>query len=285
LSTIGRMRRPRITITLNPNILTQVDRLVDRKRIRNRSHAIEYLVSQIFQPQVKQAVILAGGQGTHLRPYTYELPKSLLPIKGKPLMEHLIKRLKENGIDEIIVCLGYLGEKIKEHFGNGEKFGVKITYSEEKKPLQTGGALLNVKKYIHKENPFLVIHGDLLTDCPFQDVFDFHKQEHAIATITLTSVNHPTDFGQLKLHGTKLVNFYQKSDAKGIKSHLVNCGIYVFEPTIFESFPKNKSAFLLEDVIENLIKQKRVSGFVFEGQWFDVGTPTHYEQAIKEFKT
>ncbi len=279
------MRRPRITITLNPLILSKVDRLIDHKRIRNRSHAIEYLASHYFKPQVKQAVILAGGKGTKLRPYTYEMPKALLPIKGKPLLEHLLNQLRESGITDVIICIGYLGNKIREHFGRGEKWDMRIEYSEEKKPLSTGGALLKVKSQINPENPFLVIHGDIITDCPFQDVFDFHQKEKGIATVTLAAVHEPTDFGQLTLHGTRLVNFYQRAPLTETKSHLVNCGIYVFEPRIFEYFPKNKGAFLLEDVIEELIANQEINGFIFEGQWYDVGTNSHYEKAIKEFRS
>ena len=150
--------------------------------------------------------------------------------------------------------------------------------------MQTGGALLKVKNLLNLENPFLVVHGDIITDCPFKDIFDFHQKEKGIATITLAAVDEPTHFGQLRLHGTRLVNFYQKVTLRETKSHLVNCGIYVLEPTIFEHFPKNKPAFLLEDIIEYLIANQEVNGFVFEGQWFDVGTSTHYEQAIKEYK-
>lgn len=277
------MRRSRITITLNLRTLEQVDKLIDHKKIRNRSHAIEYILGQFLQSNVKKAVILAGGQGTKLRPYTYETPKALLPIKGKPLLEHLIKQLKNNGITDIIICTGYLGEKIKEYFGNGEKFGIKITYSQEKEPLMTGGALLSVKKFVNQQT-FLVIHGDILTNLPIQDLLDFHQKEQCPATIALTAVAKPSSFGQLTLHGTKLINFYQKNKEKEVKSHLINTGIYVFEPVIFDYFPKNKKSFLLEDVIQELIEQKQVTGFVFEDQWFDIGDPVNYERAIKEFK-
>jgi len=224
---------------------------------------------------------LAGGKGTKLRPYTYEIPKSLLPIKGKPLLEYTIDNLKNNGISEIIICIGYLGEKIKEHFGDGKRYGIKIIYLQEKNSVQTGGALLMAKKILNA-NSFLLIHGDILTNLSLKDLIDFHKSQKTISTIALTTVKEPTDFGQLQLHGTKLVGFYQKK--QDVRSNLVNCGIYVFEPPIFDYFPKNKKRFLLEDVIEQLINEKKVSGYVFEDQWFDVGTPKNYEKAIKQFK-
>lgn len=265
------MRRPRITITLNSNILQNLDKLVDGKKIRNRSHAIEYVLSNFFKPTVSKAVILAGGKGDE---------KSLLPIKGKPILEYIINNLKKNQINQIIICTGHLGDKIKKYFGNGQKFGVEIAYSEEGKNLMTGGALNKAKKYLGKE-PFLVVHGDVLTDFHVKDMINFHLEHNALATIALTTVGHPTEFGQLKLHGVNIVRFYQKQ--ANIESHLVNCGIYVLEPTIFQYFPKQKE-FLLEDVIEKLINKSLVNGFVYEGQWYDVGSPKNYEKAIKAFR-
>ncbi|MEN9327487.1 MAG: hypothetical protein RI947_295 [Candidatus Parcubacteria bacterium] len=276
------MRRSRITITLTQDVLSRVDQLIDHRTIRNRSHAIEYILSQHAKPRISTAVILAGGQGTNLRPYTYEIPKSLLPVKGKPILEYLITRLQKNGITEIILCVGYLGDKIKEYFKNGEQFGVHITYSEEKKTLQTGGALLKVKDHVSK-SPFLVIHGDILTNLSFSDLVAFHMSEQSPVTVAVTTVNHPSAFGQLKLHGTKLMKFYQQSDSKEVQSNLVNCGIYVCDPSIFRYFPANKKTFMLEDVIEELINERQANGFVFSEQWYDVEDPKNYEKAIKEF--
>jgi len=275
------MRRLRITITIDKSILEDVDHLVDKEKIRNRSHALEYVLNQYFHSAVKRTVILAGGQGTKLRPYTYEVPKSLLPIKGRPILEYIIENLKKHGITDIILSVGYLGEKIKAHFGDGRQFGVKITYSQEKKPLQTGGALLKAKKLLGDQS-FFVIHGDVLSNLSLKDIVVFHNEQKKIGTIALTTVDHPTPFGQLKLHGTTLVDFYQKRPE--IKSHLVNSGIYLFEPEIFNFFPKQKEVFLLEDVVQKLISEKKISGFVFEEQWFDVGTSENYERAIKEFR-
>lgn len=277
------MRRSRITITLKQSTIDNVDRLIDHQKIRNRSHAIEYILDQYNVPNIKKAIILAGGIGTQLRPYTYETPKSLLPVHGKPILEHIINELKENYIHDIILSTGYLGNKIKEYFGDGKKFGVNITYSEENEPLQTGGAIAKVKKHV-ESGTFLVIHGDIVTSLQFRDLIDFHQKEKSTVTAAVTSVNQPSEYGQLSLHGTKLVRFYQNMDNQEVKSNLVNCGIYVCEPTIFNYFPKNKQTFLFEDIIEDLISEKKVTGFVFEGQWFDVGNPKNYELAIKDFK-
>lgn len=276
------MRRSRITITLETNLLTKIDRLIDKKKIRNRSHAIEYIVTQYTQSSVNKAIILAGGQGTQLRPYTYEIPKSMLPVGGKPILEHLIDQLKANNITDIIIAISYLGDKIKKHFGDGSKFGVNITYSEEENDLMTGGALSKLKDLVGQDT-FLVIHGDILTDFSFSDFIQFHKAQSTVATVALTTNSEPTEFGQIKLHGTHLTKFYLNTDEPGMKSHLIHTGIYAFEPSIFNEFPEGKTRFSLEDVIQQLIKQQEVSGFVFEGSWYDVGNPENYEKAIKDY--
>jgi NDP-sugar pyrophosphorylase family protein len=276
------MRRSRITITLNSDVLKKVDRLIDKNKIRNRSHAIEYVLNKYTQNNVHKAVILAGGRGTQLRPYTYEIPKPMLPVKGTPILEHLIKQLKKNNVTDLVIAISYLGEKIKTYFGDGERFGVRIQYSEEDENLLTGGAIKKIKDLLGNET-FLVVHGDILTDFSFADFIDFHRKESTVATVALTSTNEPKEYGQFKLHGTKLVNFYPVSSESKLKSNLIHSGIYAFSPDIFQYFPKNKKRFSLEDVILELIPQKKVSGFVFEGKWYDVGNPDNYEKAIKEF--
>ncbi|PIZ63945.1 nucleoside-diphosphate-sugar pyrophosphorylase [Candidatus Roizmanbacteria bacterium CG_4_9_14_0_2_um_filter_39_13] len=277
------MRRSRITITLETNLLKQVDQIIDKKRIRNRSHAIEYILSQHTQSKVHTAVILAGGRGTNLRPYTYEIPKPMLPVKGTPILEHLIYELKKNDVTDIIIAISYLGHKIKEYFGNGEKFGVNIQYSEEQENLLTGGALLKIKSKLQNDT-FFVIHGDILTNMSFREFVQFHKNQGSVATVALATSDKPTEFGQIILQGTRLKKFYPNTEKSGMKSLLVHSGIYAFEPAIFKYFPKDKKRFALEDVIRNLIEDQNVSGFVFEGKWFDVGDPKDYERAIKEFK-
>lgn len=277
------MRRSRLTITLSERSLQLVDRLINGKTLRNRSHAIEYVIQQYLQQKIRRAVILTGGQGTKLRPYTYEVPKALIPIKGKPLLEYTIESLKKSQIEEVVLCIRYLGDQIKKYFGDGSKYGIKIVYSEENSPLQTGGALLQAKKLLPPE-PFLLIHGDILTSLEYQDLIDFHQKEDSVVTVALTTTEKPGPFGQLKLHGTKLVHFYQKTQNQEVKSNLIHCGIYVCNFSLFDMFPKNKKVFRLEDIIEKLIEQKQVSGFVFEEQWFDVSDQKNYELAIKQFR-
>lgn len=275
------MRRTRLTITLKDSVIENVDNLIDGDKLRNRSHAIEFILSQYLKPSVGKAIILAGGVGAKLRPYTYEIPKSLLPIKGKPLLEYMIDNLKKAEIYDIMICVGHLGDKIKEHFGDGKRFGVTIKYSEEKTPLGTGGAIKKVKSFIG-DDPFLVIHGDVLVDLNLKDLLNFHKEHEMVGTATLTTINNPSNMGRLRLHGSKLVNFYKSPKNTEDDSHLVNTGVYVFDKRIFDYFPKNENTFMLEDILTKLINDRKIAGFFFDGKWFDVGTPESYEEAIKK---
>lgn len=277
------MRRSRITITLDKELLQQVDLLVDKEKIRNRSHAIEYIIGQYTQPQIGTAVILAGGHGTRLRPYTYEIPKPLLPVSGKPILEHLVLELKKHNITEIIITLNYLGDKIKEYFQDGARFGVSIRYSEERKALSTGGSVKKIKSLLQGK-PFFVVYGDIIAPFPYTDFARFHKAAGEVGTIAVTTSSDPTEFGQFQIRGNTLVNFIPQSDTKKqINTHLIHCGIYAFEHNIFNYFPK-KDTFSLEDVCAKLIRERKISGYMFDGDWFDVGNPTNYEHAVKHFR-
>lgn len=275
------MDRERLTITLKKSLLGEVDRFIDGTKVRNRSHAIEFLLAKSLTPRASQAVILAGGPGLKMRPFTYEMPKSLFPVAGKPLLEYTIELLRSYEVRDIILVISHLGEKIRNHFGSGKKFGVRIEYVVEEKPLGTGGALKKAESLIN-EDTFLVFHGDILVDLNLTDLISFHKEQESIVTIALTSTLDPSIYGSVKLHGTKIVNFVEKPPKDGKASLLINSGVYVLEKEVFKYLPKNKVC-LLEDIFSSLAKEGKLSGFFFEGQWFDIGTPRSYELAIKEW--
>jgi NDP-sugar pyrophosphorylase family protein len=275
------MDRERLTITLKKGILKKVDGFIDGTRIRNRSHAIEYLITKSLTPKVKQAVILAGGKGLNMRPFTFEMPKGLFPVGGKPILEHIVEMLCKFEIRDIIISVGHLGDKIIEHFGDGNKFGVKITYVTEDKERGTGGALVSAKKYV-KSDTFLVVHGDILTDINLSDFIAFHKEQGSMATLALTSVVDPTSFGEVALHGAKITRFIEKPKKGKQLSQLISCGLYLLEKEIFNYLP-SEGLSLLEDVFPKLAESRQLSGFIFEGRWVDVGTPESYEKAIKEW--
>jgi NDP-sugar pyrophosphorylase family protein len=275
------MDRERLTITLKKSILSQVDEIIDGTKIRNRSHAIEYLITQSLHPKVTQAIILAGGKGLNMRPFTFEMPKGLFPVGGKPILEQIVDMLRKFEVREIILSVGHLGEKIKEHFGDGKKFGVNITYITEEKEIGTAGALRIVGKYI-KSDSFLVIHGDILIDISLSDFISFHKEEDSIGTLALSSVVDPSSFGEVVMQGTKITQFIEKPKKGKQTSQLVSCGLYLFNKEIFSYIPKQDPS-LLEDIFPELAKKRQLSGFLFGGNWIDIGTPASYEKAIQEW--
>ena len=276
---ITEMDRERLTITLKKSILAKVDNLIDGTRLRNRSHAIETLISRSLTPQINTAVVLAGGKGINMRPFTFEMPKGLFPVAGKPILEHVIDLLRSYNIRNLIFSVGHLGEKIQQYFSDGQKFGVKITYVKEKSELGTGGALILARKYL-KETPFIVIHGDILIDLDLHDLISFHFDSSSLATIALTTVLDPSKYGEVILHGSKITDFIEKPLKGEQKSQLISCGLYVVDREIYSYLPKKGSA-QLENVFPRLAKNKLLSGFPFEGDFLDIGTPEAYEKAIK----
>lgn len=274
-------RRLRLTITLRPELVRKADQLIDKTRLRNRSQVIEYLLDQALAPRISQAVILAGGRGVKMRPLTYEIPKALIPIAGKPILEYNIDLLRSHGIKKIIFATGYLGGKIREHFVNGSRFGVEISYSQEKKTQGTGGALRLARKHLDTA-PFLVLHGDVLAKIDLAALVSFHREHQGVATIALAVVKDVTQVGKVQLSGAEVKRFFQKR-GKGLTSGLVNAGIYILEPEIFDYIP-NTGTSMLEDILPKIAQEGKLFGFPFTEPWFDVSTPKAYEKSLKEWK-
>ncbi|MFC1727026.1 sugar phosphate nucleotidyltransferase [Patescibacteria group bacterium] len=278
------MKRDRLTITLDSQVLKRVDSFIDGKKIRNRSHAIEYLVKSNLPLTVRQAVILAGGPGVNFRPLTYEIPNVLIPFKGKPLLTHLINQIKQAGINEIVICVGHLSEKIVKQFKDGQDFGVSLNYSfDGPRPLGTAGAILKAKKYL-KNGPFLVIHGDVMSNIDLQAMIDFHNGDKYLATLALTTIQDPRRHGIVRAKGIDLMEFDEKPSKPRQDSNLINAGIYILEEVAFKYFPKKRPAMMEKDVFPKLVKAKKAAAYLFEGSWFDISYPEHYEQALKKFE-
>ncbi len=276
------MDRSRLTITLKKDILKQLDEYIDGSRIRNRSHAIEYVLSKYFAPKIKRAVILAGGKGLKMRPFTYEMPKAMIPVNGRPVLEHIIENLRRYDVRDLIVSVGHMGSKIKQYFGDGSKFGVKIIYLEQGKSETGTAAPIMQAKNIIGNNPFLVYYGDVLANIDIDDMIDFHISAGGLATLALTSINKPADWGVVRLQGGKIYSYLEKPDHRKNLSHIINAGIYIFEPKIFDYLKNAKR--LEQDVLMRLVEQRKLSGYMFAGSWFDVGNPEIYQQAVKEWK-
>jgi len=276
------MGKERLTITLDKGLLKKVDDAIDGSKIRNRSHAIEFLLSSVLVPKQTKVLILAGGEGVKFRPLTYELPKALVPVLGKPLLEYTLESLRSHGLTEIYISIGHLGNKIREYFGDGGRLGLKITYLEqERKRPGTAQPLLEAKSYFQNE-PFLVIYGDVLTKLNFLDLLEFHGSSRGLATLALASVEKPSMWGVASIQGNRIVDFIEKPKTK-TKSHLINAGIYALNPDIFKYISHN-STRLEKDVFPRLAAEGKLSAYPFEAQWYDVSTPQIYEEVLKNWK-
>jgi len=274
--------KERVTLTLDENIIKKIDRKINGHMIKNRSHAVELLLLKAIGANVPQkAVILAGGKGIRLRPITYEIPKALIPIKGKTITEHIFDLLKKYDIKDVILSVGYLKEKIKEKFRDGSEFGVKITYVEEDKPLGTAGPLRLVKDILNE--PFIVSNGDELKNINIEKMYKLHKESNALATIALTTVDDPSKYGVARLSGSKILEFIEKPKKAEAPSNLINSGFYIIEPEVISMIPDGNS-MLEKDVFPALAKQGRLFGYPFSGQWYDTGNMERYEKALKEWK-
>jgi len=227
------------------------------------------------------ALILAGGIGERLRPITNNIPKPMVPVNGKPFLQYHIEELKRAGIKDIILCTGYLSNKIQEYFGDGSKFGVQINYSVEKKPLGTAGAIKNAEKYAN--NTFLVLNGDSYLKLDYNKLINFHKSKKAKLTIALLEIKDTRRYGLVNIDKEgKILSFDEKTN--NTKGKLINGGIYIVEPNILKVIPGLIKVSLEKEIFPKLIKQGNVYGFVVNNYFIDIGTKESYIKAQKDFK-
>jgi len=230
-----------------------------------------------------KALVLAGGLGIRLRPLTRNLPKPMVPIVNRPLLEHTILLLKKHNITEIVFLLYYLADLIKDHFKDGSQFGAKISYITADVDYATAGAVKLASELV--DGTFLVVSGDVITDLNISDFVQFHREKKALASVGLTSVDNPSPFGiAVADEQDKITQFSEKPAAGQIFSHQVNMGIYLLEPEIFGWIPEKREYFFAKDVFPELVKkQERIYGFNDNCYWLDVGNFAAYQQAHWDF--
>ncbi len=227
-----------------------------------------------------KAVIMAGGEGTRLRPITGETPKPMVKICDRPVLEHIIELLKRNGINDICITLRYLPEKIKSYFGDGSAFNVNITYSEELRPLGTAGGVKKCADFIGGGD-FLVISGDCLCSFDLENLILRHKGAGAAATIALTSFPTPTEYG-LVVTGAdgRIEKFIEKPSYDKVVTDLVNTGVYVLSADALELIPDGKSYDFGRDFFPAALESGLpLYGFQCGGYWCDIGNAPAYLQA------
>ncbi len=227
-----------------------------------------------------RAVLMAGGSGTRLRPLTCDLPKPMVPVLNRPIAEHIVRLLKRHDITEIIATLFYLPDVMRDYFQDGQDFGVQMTYAvEEDQPLGTAGCVKNVCELL--DDTFMVLSGDSITDFDLREAIAFHRKTGAKATIVLTRMPNPIEFGVVITDSTgKIVRFLEKPSTSEVFSDTVNTGIYILEPDILDYVPKGCEQDFSKDLFPLLLARgEPLYGYVAEGYWCDVGHLDAYREA------
>ncbi|MGB6057247.1 MAG: mannose-1-phosphate guanyltransferase [Microthrixaceae bacterium] len=229
-----------------------------------------------------KAVIMAGGEGTRLRPLTSNIPKPMLPLVNRPMMEHIIDLLKAHDITEIVVTVAFMPYAIRNYFGDGSEFGVHMVYASEESPLGTAGSVRNAMDEL--DETFLVISGDVLTDIDLADVIRTHTEREALATIGLVRVENPLEYGiVISNEDGSIERFLEKPTWGQVFSDTINSGIYVLEPRIFDWIAPDVPVDFSSDVFPELLASgEKVFGSIAEGYWEDVGTLEAYLRAHKD---
>ncbi len=230
-----------------------------------------------------KAVVMAGGEGTRLRPLTSSRPKPLVPILNKPCMQHTIELLKRYGITDIVVTLYYLADEIEGYFGDGSELGVNLIYTVEDTPLGTAGSVKKAEEYL-KDDTFIIVSGDALTDLDVEKALAFHREKQSVATLVLQHVDNPLEFGVVITDDSgRIRRFLEKPSWGEVFSDTVNTGMYILEPSIFEYMQPDKSYDWSQDIFPQILaEEKPMFGYVLGEYWTDVGSLQQYRQAQYE---
>jgi len=225
-----------------------------------------------------KAVILAGGLGTRLQPYTTFVPKPMLPLGEKPLLEHLIEWLKKNGIKTTVLCVSYLRKTIEDYFEDGERFGMNIEYAIASKPLATAGQLKTAEQFI--DDSFVCVYGDSVFDFNLKNMIGQHKRKRSFITMSLYEYKTRLDYGVIET--TKNGRVTGWNEKPEIKAN-INIGCYVMEPQVFGLIPSNKP-YGMDDVIKKAISKKKLVNTILTKKGFmDIGDKTSYKKAYQQF--
>jgi len=225
-----------------------------------------------------KAVILAGGLGTRLHPYTKSLPKPMLPLGGKPILEYEIEWARKNGIKEIVLCVSYLRNKIEEYFEDGKKIGVKIEYAVSKKPLATAGQLKTAEKFI--DDTFVCLYGDSIYNFSLRNMIKHHKKSKANVTMSLFDYKFNLKYGVIDTKKSGQVTAWNEKPEFSAK---INIGCYVMEPEVLKLIPKNKE-YGMDNVIRKVLSsKKKVSSIISKKGFIDIGDKVTYEKTNEEY--
>lgn len=231
-----------------------------------------------------KAVIMAGGEGTRLRPITSLLPKPMVPIVNQPVMEHIVGLVKHHGIDEVVATLAFMPQVIQDYFGAGEEWGMDIQYAVEESPMGTAGSVKNAQSLLPDDEPFVVISGDALTDIDLRAVIEFHKAKGGAVTIALKQVEDPLEFGVVITGDDgRIERFLEKPTWGQVFSDTINTGIYVVEPWVLDHIPDEGQYDFSGELFPKLMEMgHELYGMVVDGYWCDVGSLESYQEVHRD---
>lgn len=230
-----------------------------------------------------QTIIMAGGRGVRLASVSGDKPKPMVSIEGKPAIERQIESLQKNGLKDITIVVGYLGQTIKEYLGNGEKYGVKIDYFFEETPLGTAGSLFALKDSLDKR--FLLVNADLIYNFNFGNFIDFHNKNRAIATIAAQETGHPQDSVLISRDlQNRVTGMYFKDKPRPSGLRISNAAIHLLDKEVLDFSPLSKSVDLDRDILQNLIPGKRFFAYLTQEYIEDFGTPQRYAKVCSDIR-
>ena len=225
-----------------------------------------------------KAIILAGGLGTRLQPYTTFIPKPMLPLGEKPLLEHLIEWIRKNGVKEIVICVSYLRKTIEDYFEDGKRFGVKIEYAATNKPLATAGQLKTAEKFI--DGTFVCLYGDSIYNFSLRNMIIQHKKSKSNVTMSLYDYKFNLKYGVINTKNNGQVTSWNEKPEFSAK---INIGCYIMEPEVLQLIPKNKP-YGMDSVIRKILaKKKKVSSVISKKGFIDIGDKETYEKTNEEY--
>ncbi|MBI4257998.1 MAG: nucleotidyltransferase family protein [Thaumarchaeota archaeon] len=228
--------------------------------------------------QRTKAVILAAGLGTRLRPYTFFLPKPMLPIGEKPVLEHLIEWLKQAGINDFLISTSYLGRIIENYFQSGKEFGARITYANSKRPMGTAGQLKSVEK--HLDETFVCLYGDSLFTFNLADALEYHRKKKAVATMTLIHYKTTLRYGFIEIDRKgRITSWKEKPEVSG----LINVGCYIMEPRFLKYIPQGEVYSMDKAFAEAMKSGETVLGYPVKGEFIDIGDKASYKAAYDRY--
>ena len=227
-----------------------------------------------------KAVVLVGGLGTRLRPLTEDIPKPLLPVGQRPIIEHVVRTLAAGGVSEVVLALGFRPDAFADAYPDGECDGIPLHYAVEPQPLDTAGAIAFASRHAGIDDTFVVVNGDVLTDLDVRELMAFHRSHGAEATLHLTPVEDPSAFGVVALDGDgRVERFVEKPARHTAPSHMISAGTYVFEPSMVERVPAGGRLSVERDVFPAVVAEGRLFALCTEDYWIDTGRPDLYRQA------